>query len=423
MKQVTFNLLMAGLFIPLWAYTAYGQASPCDKSMEESLQQVASVLNRPESKALWGVALNAPIIIVDHFNNTMFFTAIEEGHVSPVKEEPWNNQVPLANSFADYNGQRYVTVIHAALMNTPCEQRVNLLCHEIFHTYQQGLGIDNRSSVNYHMDEVQGRALLQIEMKMLQQVLSGDRSSLRDALRIRAYRQGLYPNNNEDLYELNEGLAEYTGLKLSMENMRDYVKNGLRYNISKGYANAFGYVTGAAYALVLDELYPQWRSDKDLAKGMIYLIKKIEPSYAAEIDTGEPDEWLVTYDYLQILANEQEELDRFGNIDTFKDLLKPEASKFSIAGRGVSFTYNPNDRVISLGDAVLLRNMTMTGEWGQIHATNGLVRLNNWSAFYLLPPSDRTTNVIRGDNYEIRLNPGWTVSEKNGMYELVKEQE
>jgi len=271
------------------------------------------------------------------------------------------------------------------------------------------------------MDEIQGRALLQIELKALQAALSGDSMRLHDALYIRTYRQSLYPNNNEDLYELNEGLAEYTGVKLSTENMQEYVKNRLNYDISRGYTNAFGYFTGSAYATILDQIYAEWRYDKDLAKGLIYLIKKAEPQYAITINKSTLDKLLIKYDYAQIVANEKEELKSFGDIEKFKDLLKPETSKLCIANQKINFTYNPNDRVISLGDAVLLRNMSIMGEWGQIKAKNGIVRMNNWSAFYLLPPTNITNNAIQGDSYEIQINQGWKVVEEHGIYSIVKE--
>lgn len=421
MNRNKLTLLIAAMALQLLTLAAYGQRQACEKTMEESLQQVAETLNKPESKALWNITLNAPVIIVDHFNNKMFFTAIENGSVQPLKEEQWNNTVPLANSFFEHEGKRHVTIIHAALMNAPCEERVNLLSHEIFHLYQKDLGIENEVSVNYHMDEVQGRALLQIEMKALQQFLSGDANSLSDALCIRTYRQGLYPDNNEDLYELNEGLAEYTGVKLSTENIREYVKRRLNYDISRGYTNAFGYYTGSAYAVVLDELYPEWRYDKELTKGLVYLIKKAKPQYAMMIDESNQDKLLVKYNYDQILANEEEELNSFGDIVQFKALLTPETPKLYLANQKINFTYNPNDRVISLGDAVLLRNMTVAGEWGQINAKSGIVRLNNWSAFYLLPPTSIVADVVQGDNYEIKINPGWKMIEENGIYRMVKE--
>jgi hypothetical protein len=268
------------------------------------------------------------------------------------------------------------------------------------------------------MDEIQGRTLLQIEMKALQQALDGDLQSLNDALYIRAYRQSLYPDNNEDLYELNEGLAEYTGTKLSMNEILPYLKNMLNYNINNGYTNAFGYATGAAYATILDGLYPQWRYDEDLGKGMIFLIKKSNPQFAVTVDNSYLNKLFEKYKYDKIVSDEEEALKSFGNVASFEELLKPETSKFCIINNGINFSYNPNDRVIALNNAVLLRNITIMGEWGQISARSGIVRLNNWSAFYLLPPKEITADVVKGDNYEIQLNKGWKVINADGIYQM-----
>lgn len=340
--------------------------------------------------------------------------------MQPIKGESWDSKVPLANSYFDYNNKRYVILSYTALMNAPSDKQTNLLSHEIFHTYQNSLGIKNLCSVNY-MDEVQGRALLHAEMGALQQALNGDSINLNDALYIRAYRQGLYPNNNEDLYELNEGLAEYTGIKLSIDNIRRQVKSMLNYDISRGYTNAFGYVTGAAYATILDDICPDWRHDKDLAKGLIYLIKKVRSQYAITVNKNELDRLLTKYNYTQKLTDEKKELRSFRDIEKFKELLKPETSKLCITNQKINFTYNPYDRVPSLGDAVLLRNMTIMGKWGQIKALNEIVRMNNWSVFYLHPPTNITSNTIQGDNYEIKINQGWKVIEEGGLYKIVKE--
>lgn len=403
------------------AYSVVAQDLPCKETMEESLQQIAEVLNKPESKQLWNISLNAPILLIDHLKNKMNVTAIDSGKIQPLKEEEWDNKVPLANSIFDYKGGKYVTIIQAALMNTSCEGRINLLSHEIFHLHQNDLGIKNTISVNYHMDEVQGRALLQIEMKALQHALEHDTVGLYEALYIRAYRQSLNPSNNEDLYELNEGLAEYTGVKLSAANMTEYVKNRLNYNIKRGYTNAFGYLTGSAYATLLDDLYPQWKKDKDLNRGMIFLLKKVMPKYEVPIDEPELKRILDKYNYDLLLTNEKEEERSFGDITLYENLLKPETSKICITNNRINFTYNPQDRVIALSSAILLRNMTLTTEWGQVNAKSGIVRLNDWTAFYLLPPKEISSNVIKGDEYEIELNRGWKIIEENKIYKIVRE--
>ncbi|MDR0364635.1 MAG: hypothetical protein LBH92_06435 [Bacteroidales bacterium] len=421
MNRKKTGALITALLLQLMTLTTYAQQNSCDKTLQESLQQAADLLNKPESKALWGIFLNAPIIIIDHMTNKMFFTSIEDGVVRPLKEETWNNQIPLANSIFEHKGTKYVTIVHAALMGVPCEHRINLLSHEIFHLHQEALGLKSEMSHNFHMDEVQGRALLQIEMKLLQQALDADAGSLYDALYIRVYRQQLFPNNNEDMYELNEGLAEYTGDKLSMPDMHEYLKKRLNYNISQGYANAFGYITGTSYAMILDDIFPQWRYDKELGKGLVYLIQKADSRYKIEIETDYLDQLLAKYDYKEILEIEEKELNSFGNIDNFKSLLNAGTPKLIIRNEKINFMYNPNDRVVSLGDAVLLRNVTVMGEWGQITAKSGIVRLNNCSAFYLLPPTNITQDTVQGDDYEIKLNQGWEVLKENETYRIVRQ--
>jgi hypothetical protein len=410
------------LFIQLLTCNVYGQAYYCEKTIEESLQETAEVLNLPESKALWKISLNASVILVDPSNNKMFFTAIENGKVQAFTEESWDNKVQIANSTTEYNGKKYVTVILDALKEQTCEERISLLAHEIFHLYQDSLGIKSGVSLNYHMDKIEGRALLRIEMKMLQQALEGDMQCLYDALYIRAYRQSMYPDNNEELFELIEGLAEYTGAKLSGVDIREYVKKRLNYDISSGYTNAFGYVTGAAYAVLLDEIYPEWRYDKDLTKGMIYLLEKTDKCYAITPDSLSLKKLLNTQHYDLIVAEEVEELQLFGDITLFEGMFKPESSKLCIKmNLGVSFAYNPNDRVITLSDGVLLRNMTLAGEWGQIKIEKGLVRLKNWSAFYLQPPTEITGNQVEGDGYKMHINQGWKVIKEDNIYRIEKE--
>ncbi|MFA7211404.1 MAG: hypothetical protein WC110_08150, partial [Bacteroidales bacterium] len=72
MNRFNLSLLITSLLLQFLGYSVSGQEYPCEKTMVESLQHTAWVLNKPESKALWNVSLNAPIIIIDHFNNKMF---------------------------------------------------------------------------------------------------------------------------------------------------------------------------------------------------------------------------------------------------------------------------------------------------------------------------------------------------------------
>ncbi|MDR1056098.1 MAG: hypothetical protein LBL90_09855 [Prevotellaceae bacterium] len=397
----------------------YGQYA-CDKTILESLEETAGILKQKENTELWGVQLSAPVILIDHMKNKMYFTAIDNGQVEPLKEEAWDNKVPLANSYFNYNGKNHITIVYDALLHSSCEDRVNLLAHEIFHSYQKGLGLPNAASMNYHMDEPVGRALLQIEIQTLRKALQGDLQSLYDALYVKKYRQSLYPENNEEAYELNEGLAEYTGSKIGIKNLNDYITKRFVYNKNVGYTNGFGYITGAAYAYLLDDIYPGWQYDKELIKGMTHLLAKVDPRYNIVVDSVYLNKLFLAYNYEQILADEYKELQSFGDIASFENLLKPEAEKVVIPNNGVNFTFNPNDRVIALSDAVLLRNMTVSSEWGKVKVNSGMIRLNNWRAFYLPPPTGINGNTVKGDNYEITLNPGWKLTKKEKQWQIVK---
>jgi hypothetical protein len=127
------------------------------------------------------------------------------------------------------------------------------------------------------------------------------------------------------------------------------------------------------------------------------------------------------YNHDKILIAERDAIISFGDIASFEELLKPETPKLYIAINGVNFSYNPNDRVIALSNAVLLRNITIMGEWGQIIVESGIVRLNDWSAFYLLPPKEITANMAQGDHYELRLNTGWKIVKEDEKYKIISE--
>jgi hypothetical protein len=57
MNRFNLNLLITSLLLQFLGYSVNGQEYPCEKTMVESLQQTAWVLNKPESKALWNVSL------------------------------------------------------------------------------------------------------------------------------------------------------------------------------------------------------------------------------------------------------------------------------------------------------------------------------------------------------------------------------
>ncbi|MFQ5637865.1 MAG: hypothetical protein ACE5IR_07690 [bacterium] len=100
-------------------------------------------------------------------------------------------------------------------------ERASLIVHELFHRIQDKIGLPAKNPTNNHLDEKDGRILIQLEWQALKQALNetGEKQieDIKSALIFRELRRKIYLNADslERCLELNEGLAEYTGVKLS----------------------------------------------------------------------------------------------------------------------------------------------------------------------------------------------------------------
>ena len=127
--------------------------------------------------------------------------------------------VIIANTAVDWSGTRW-TMVQWPLPQSSLP-RNRLLAHELFHRIQPDLHLQAASSDNPQLDSLEGRFWLQLEWKALAAALtqSGEAQSrsIHDALAFRAERHKVFPGSQESerALELNEGLAQYTGLSAS----------------------------------------------------------------------------------------------------------------------------------------------------------------------------------------------------------------
>ena len=89
--------------------------------------------------------------------------------------------------------------------------------------------------------------------------------ALTDALLFRVYRMSLWPHAaaDERSLELNEGLAESTGIDVSQHSLGARIDAAIHDidNVEKerSFVRSFAYATGPAYAELLDAVQPDWR--------------------------------------------------------------------------------------------------------------------------------------------------------------------
>ncbi|HJT67771.1 MAG TPA: hypothetical protein VJ749_15035 [Pyrinomonadaceae bacterium] len=170
------------------------------------------------------------------------------------------NEMDASNTATDWAG------VHWSMVLWPVsdfrQPRERLLLHECFHRLQKQLGLPARDAGNAHLDDLNGRIWIQMEWRALERALRttgpAQRDAIADALLFRAHRRSLFPAaaQNETALELNEGLAEYTGVRLSSADLQetalhaDLILRQARNNPT--FARSFAYVSGPAYGALLD---------------------------------------------------------------------------------------------------------------------------------------------------------------------------
>jgi hypothetical protein len=242
----------------------------------------AAALCAADGGELWGVSLCGPLMLVDPATRT--FVASQNDAAGSLRDAgglfigtlPKDQET--TNATVDWGG------VHWARLRWPLPSdaavRATLLMHESFHRAQAQLPLPlpaPRAADNAHLDTLDGRYLLQLEWRALAKALEASaeraaRVAAEDALRFRHERRQLYPDaaENEAALELNEGLAQYSGIVLGNPSPEARTAAAMReltqHPEEPDFVSAFAYANGPAYGLLLDRFAAGWR--RRLAPGV-----------------------------------------------------------------------------------------------------------------------------------------------------------
>src|SRR5205814_1020144 len=222
---------------------------------------------------LWKRSLCGPIALVDRqtrlviANDTVagkHFLRLGDAFVTTLPE----NQYVANTSFA-WGGRTWTMV--ALPLPRDRFARIDLVMHEVFHREQEALGLRQSDALNNQLDMRAGRTWLRLEYRALARALaalpelSAVRHHAESALIFRAQRRSIYPGSDslEATLEIQEGLPEYTGQRLAMQQTGEgparvakYVRD---YETTPTFVRAFAYGTGPAIGVLLDQVSPDWR--------------------------------------------------------------------------------------------------------------------------------------------------------------------
>jgi hypothetical protein len=413
------------------ALTAAGtgaQASSIDTAETRQYFAEAKALCDYDNGALWKVELCGPLLFVDPGTRSAVANQADaEGKLKPldgVFAGTAPPEVGVANTATKWAGVEWTMVMWPLPIYK--QPRLRLVMHECFHRVQASIGLPPTDAQNGHLDSLAGRIWLQMEWRALEHAFwqQGEerKRDVADAVYFRNYRRSLFPAaaKNENGLEMNEGVAEYTGFKLSTSSPEEYsvqVAAWLRGapTRTQSYGRSFAYTSGPAYGGLLDLAGKNWRTrltpSTDLGQ---LLAQAYGVQVSASPDKAEAVRRAERYNGSEVIAIETEnEAKHQARIADARKLFVDGPILVLPVGETFNYVYDPN-MVLALDDKLTLYQyegeINVTDEWGMLKTTIGVVlaRENGKVVRARMPaPTDATKMPLAGKGWTLGLKPGW----------------
>jgi hypothetical protein len=387
---------------------------------------LAEKLSADDGGRLWGRPLYGPMLFVDGGTRFVVANQPDENGLLTESNGVYVGTLPeeenIANTSFRWAGVTWTMMIWPLPENRYARGR--LMMHECFHRIQDELELPASNPSNSHLETEAARIWLRLEWRALVEALirSGDarRRAIEDALLFRAHRHFLIPDGVREEYELeiNEGLAEYTGLKLSglpAAVLADRAALRIeRDEPGDSFIRSFAYASGPAYGILLDESDAEWRlglsSRSDLGALLAAATGVDIPADLA----AQAERRAATYEGQAVIAAEADraELRRLA-IERHRQRFFEEPVLLLPLSNAVRYSFNPR-AMEALGEMGTVYHTTrVTDEWGILEVTGGALLsrgADGMLAEARVPaPNDATGRSIKGDGWTLDLSDGWRI--------------
>ena len=299
--------------------------------------------------------------------------------------------------------------------------------HEAFHSIQDGLGFPMNGAMNTHLDQEQARVLIRLEWNVLLQALTDEKQRmlhLATALQLRSERFSKFPGakQNEEALEINEALAEYTGVKLrgsSHDETLAYLKKRLE-NIPKIFSltRSSAYYSGPLYGLLFDTQSKDWKSILNKHRTFMTTAEKVFNIKIPKIAKPLQASQLELYGNAEIVKFEhQRAVETNTKIAKYlKQIHQPK--KVEMFFQNPQMIYNPYGMLSVSGDETIYTTYELRDVWGELIVTDGAyLKKNKKSATITVsPPLEMTDDTAKGNEWTLKLNPGWKLVKKKDSY-------
>lgn len=395
--------------------------APIDTALARRYFQEAAALTARDGGRLWGRSLAGPLLFVDRATRVVLADQPDSSGLLRPFGSLYTGALPASENVTN-SAFRWGGVTWAMLgwpIGADSLNRGALLVHELWHRVQESLGFGLANPGNGHLGERDGRLWLRLEARALRRALAlegaGRRGALRDAIAFRRARRRLFPGSDttERALELNEGLAEYTGVRLGTESdaaRRALVDERLALVDSAGqFERSFAYQTGPAYGFFLDALAPGWRGALSFTTDLAFLL---EPALrgAGPVRQAAATTRAAGYGYAAVRKQEQARATkRIARVAALRRrfvtgpvLVLPLAE--------MKMGFDPG-QVEALGDVGTVYGvLRLTDRWGvlQCDGSGGLIT-GDYLRAIIPAPADITGRRLTGPGWVLELLPDWQV--------------
>lgn len=413
--------LVAASLIPMAANAAI------DRAQAESIFRLAHSICARDAGAFWGHTLCGPMLLVDPDDRDAVANQGDAGATLRQTGKVFVGTLPpsviVSDTTVTWSGTRWCELTWPWPMREDADMRRVNLAHEMFHRIETAdLHIQTLEGDNHHLDTLEGRYLMEMEWRALAAALNAATPSARriavgDAVLFRRRRYLIFPGapRNELVLEANEGIAEYTGVRLGLMLPEERTRYALRDLSSlvdaSSLVRSFAYATGPAWGLLLDRAAPNWR--RHFLQDP--LAERFDQRLSRALHLAEPDADQLTareavYDPVGSLRAHEVARDqdrRAKAAEYYAKLVDGPVLILPLAHP--AYQFKPQTLVALENLGTVYPTMTLEDEWGRLTVDAGGVLMQDDPKIATVSCVNFDRATLRGPGILLDLNAGWSI--------------
>ena len=341
------------------------------------------------------------------------------------------DSVIIGNTAVDWGAKTWSMVMWPPPVDR--DARLNLLAHESFHRIQKRMGLPMRSPTVDFLATMQGRIYFLLELQALKASLAKPvdkrRVDLANALLFREKLHDLFPKTfrSERLLEMNEGLAEYTGVILGrpaatipahLNKIIDSAEN------QKSLIRSAAYLTGPVYGYLLFQKAPDWTlkidSNADFPRliSAYYQVQQI--NHVSDAALGKAEK---LYPYKAIISAERAKETKRLQMEKYYMELFTQKPVLTLTLIKMNVGFDPRNLFDLREYGTGYPTGQVNDDWGQLEVSGTGMLMKNWHTVTLPAGKIETSGyLLKGDGWQLHLNNGWKLVKQDERHYILSDR-